>query len=114
MAAMGKKKQRRAIPRFKHPVFETHCHLDYLEGEALESTLRDAADVGVERIITIAVSPGNLDTVYAISERFDQVWCSQFKLMLRKEMDKAWQQAVDQYRKGKGKDAGRGSEGQRP
>ena len=49
-----------------------------------------------------------------IDQYVDQVWCSQSKLMLRKEMEKAWRQAVDQYRKGKGKYAGHGSEGQGP
>ena len=46
---------RRAIPRFDTPIVETHCHLDYLGDEGLESALQAAEDVGIERIVTIAV-----------------------------------------------------------
>ena len=61
------KKKRREIPRFKTPIIETHCHLDYLQGDQLTETLDQARDVGVEKIITIAVSPDNLDTVKALA-----------------------------------------------
>ena len=60
---MSKSRKRREIPRFEHPIYETHCHLDYLDAEELSDTLNRAAEVGVSRIITIAVSPDNLDTV---------------------------------------------------
>ena len=52
-------------------------HLDYLADEALESALHAAADVGIERIVTIAVSADNLDTVQRIATDHDQVWCTQ-------------------------------------
>ena len=68
---------RRAIPRFDTPIVETHCHLDYLADEALEGALDAAANVGVERIVTIAVSAENLDTVQRIATDHDQVWCTQ-------------------------------------
>ncbi|MFK8041242.1 TatD family hydrolase [Congregibacter sp.] len=71
------KKQRRDIPRFAHPIIETHCHLDYLEPGGLSEELLNARDVGVERIITIAVSPDNLDKVQAIAQREDRVYCTQ-------------------------------------
>lgn len=71
------KKQRRDIPRFAHPIIETHCHLDYLEADALAEELQAARDVGVERIITIAVSPSNLVTVQEIAQREDRVFCTQ-------------------------------------
>lgn len=71
------KKKRREIPRFQTPIIETHCHLDYLQGDELELTLAKSREVGVEKIITIAVSPDNLDTVRALANRDDYVWGTQ-------------------------------------
>ena len=68
------KKKRREIPRFKTPIIETHCHLDYLQGDQLTETLDKARDVGVEKIITIAVSPDNLDTVKALANSATDIW----------------------------------------
>ncbi|RLQ21605.1 YchF/TatD family DNA exonuclease [Seongchinamella sediminis] len=70
-------KKRRDIPRFQTPIIETHCHLDYLEGDALETTLAKSREVGVEKIITIAVSVDNLDTVRALANRGDYIWGTQ-------------------------------------
>ena len=69
--------KKRAIPVFDHPIIETHCHLDYLEGDALETALQAAREVNVERIITIAVSPDNLEKVMALAQRYPQVWGTQ-------------------------------------
>jgi TatD DNase family protein len=71
------KKERRAIPRFDTPIIETHCHLDYLDSDGLQDTLVRSRDVGVERIITIAVSPDNLDTVQALTQASPAVWGTQ-------------------------------------
>lgn len=71
------KKNRREIPRFKTPIIETHCHLDYLEPEMLELTLAKAREVGVERIVTIAVSPDNLDRVLELAHHSDDIWGTQ-------------------------------------
>jgi len=71
------KKKRREIPRFKTPIIETHCHLDYLQGDQLTETLDKARDVGVEKIITIAVSPDNLDTVKALANSATDIWGTQ-------------------------------------
>ncbi len=71
------KKQRREIPRFETPIFETHCHLDYLDGVALAETLARAGEVGVEKIVTIAVSPGNLETVRQLSQHAAHIWGTQ-------------------------------------
>lgn len=70
-------RKRREIPRFGRPLIETHCHLDYLKDQPLEAVLDQAATVGIERIVTIAVAPNNLDTVRALAERWPQVWCTQ-------------------------------------
>ncbi|GIR90497.1 MAG: hypothetical protein CM15mP89_5020 [Gammaproteobacteria bacterium] len=45
---------RREIPQFNTPIVETHCHLDYLDSQALSETLDDAFRVGIERIVTIS------------------------------------------------------------
>ena len=70
-------KKRRAIPRFNTPIVETHCHLDYLEGDAVDAVLRDAFSAGIERIVTISVSAGNLDTVRQLAESHQSIWCTQ-------------------------------------
>ncbi|TXS90185.1 TatD family deoxyribonuclease [Parahaliea maris] len=71
------KSKRRDIPHFKTPLIETHCHLDYLDQEQLEHTLERAEEVGVERIITIAVSPCNLDRVFQLAHSAPNVWGTQ-------------------------------------
>ncbi|GAB3277985.1 TatD family hydrolase [Parahaliea aestuarii] len=71
------KSKRRDIPRFQTPLIETHCHLDYLDQEQLEHTLERAREVGVERIITIAVAPGNLDRVYQLAHSAPDIWGTQ-------------------------------------
>lgn len=71
------KKKRRDIPRFDTPIIETHCHLDYLEADELQATLDMSQEVGVERIITIAVSPDNLETVQALAAASPSVWGTQ-------------------------------------
>lgn len=71
------KSKRRDIPRFSRPIIETHCHLDYLEPDALDLELSEARDVGIERIVTIAVSPSNLETVRRIAAGSDAIYCTQ-------------------------------------
>lgn len=67
----------KTIPRFSTPIVETHCHLDYLNAETLETALEAATRHGIERIVTIAVSADNLDTVRDLASRHQQVWCTQ-------------------------------------
>lgn len=69
--------RRRDIPRFQTPLIETHCHLDYLDGEALASTLQRSREAGIQRIITIAVSPGNLDKVLELAHSEPDIWGTQ-------------------------------------
>ncbi len=71
------RKTRREIPRFETPLVETHCHLDYLAEGDLQDVLERSWEVGVERIITIAVSPGNLERVRALAHASDRVWGTQ-------------------------------------
>ncbi|MEM6581799.1 MAG: TatD family hydrolase [Pseudomonadota bacterium] len=71
------KRKRREVPRFLTPIIETHCHLDYLDSDALSETLEKAEAAGVERIITIAVSPSNLELVLKLTRTHSQVWGTQ-------------------------------------
>lgn len=71
------KKARPPIPQLNGKIIETHCHLDYLSGAELESTMAKARSVGVERVITIAVSRDNQRVVKDIAARYDDVWCTQ-------------------------------------
>ena len=71
------KTKRREIPRFRTPIIETHCHLDYLDSSDLTATLQRCAEVGIADIITIAVSPENLDKVMALTRLADNIWGTQ-------------------------------------
>ena len=71
------KKKRREIPHFTTPIIETHCHLDYLDEEQLEFVLQKSAEVGIERIVTIAVSPGNIDRVMELTQHAPNIWGTQ-------------------------------------
>lgn len=65
------------LPAFTQPLIETHCHLDYLDADDLVNALSLAERVGIERIITIAVSPDNLQTVLDIASQHAPVWTTQ-------------------------------------
>ena len=65
------------LPSFQTALIETHCHLDYLNDNDLDRALELARSVGIDRIITIAVSPDNLDTVIKIAAGHHQVWATQ-------------------------------------
>lgn len=71
------KKNPRPVPVFDTPIIETHCHLDYLDPETFDEHLEKVLAVGVERIVTIAVSPDNQKVVRALTDRSDRVWGTQ-------------------------------------
>jgi TatD DNase family protein len=70
-------KKRREIPHFNTPIIETHCHLDYLDQNELAVTLEKSRAVGVERIVTIAVSPDNLQRVMELAQSQANIWGTQ-------------------------------------
>jgi TatD DNase family protein len=71
-------KKKRPIPIFDQPLVETHCHLDYIEQEhELSAVLSQASAVGIEQLVTIAVSPDNLDRVFDIARQHQGVSCTQ-------------------------------------
>ncbi len=59
---MSKKKEK-IIPKYSVGPIETHCHLDYLKGQELVDTLAKCQEYGVNKVVTIAVSPSNLQLV---------------------------------------------------
>lgn len=71
---MGK---RAPIPVGLGPFIETHCHLDYLKTHPLPELLKLAAHHGVEKVITISVSPDNLQTVIDLAQEHPMVFCTQ-------------------------------------
>ena len=71
------KKARPPIPQLNGRIIETHCHLDYLSGEEIESTMAKSRSVGIDRVITIAVSRDNQRVVQKIASQYDDVWCTQ-------------------------------------
>lgn len=58
-------------------IIETHCHLDYLEKESLEEILKKSKEVGIDKIITIAVEPDNFDKVFELSKRYEEIYFTQ-------------------------------------
>lgn len=71
------KKKKRDIPRFNSPIIETHCHLDYLKSFEISEIIEKSKEVGIEKIVTIAVEPGNLDRVIEIAKDNENVYCTQ-------------------------------------
>lgn len=70
-------KKEKTIPKLSGSLIETHCHLDYLKDKPLEELLSLAGEYNIEKLITIAVSPKNLDFVLEISQKYDSVYCTQ-------------------------------------
>lgn len=71
------KRNKRAIPIFEQAIIETHCHLDYLKEYSLEQVVEQAQEVGIEKIITIAVSPDNLEKVMHLAQQHPMIWGTQ-------------------------------------
>lgn len=67
-------KHKRDIPNFQLPIIETHFHLDYLKEGTAEEILAKARLVGIERFLTIAVSPDNLEKVIMLTEQHEDVY----------------------------------------
>lgn len=71
------KKKPRVIPSFTQPLIETHCHLDYLQQSDIADILARASELGVQRFVTIAVSPDNLATVRGLADQHESVYATQ-------------------------------------
>lgn len=60
-----------------YPLFETHCHLDYLKTDPLDEVISKCKKSHVEKIITISVDKDNLDSVLELSSKHESIFCSQ-------------------------------------
>ncbi len=56
---------------------ETHCHLDYLKDLPTNKILEKAKAEGIEKFITIAVEPDNLEIVKNLAETYEEVFFTQ-------------------------------------
>ena len=56
---------------------ETHCHIDYLKNVEAEKLILDAKNFGIERMITISVSPDNINQALALALKYPEVYCTQ-------------------------------------
>lgn len=70
-------KKRRDIPTYPHPIIETHFHLDYLKAHSKEEILSLAHQHNIEKMITISVSPENVDAVIELANTYPEVYCTQ-------------------------------------
>jgi len=55
-------------------LIDSHCHLDYFQGDELTGVLSRAAAAGVGEMVTIGTTLGQADTLRAIAEAHPNVW----------------------------------------
>ena len=56
---------------------DSHCHLDFPDfGDDLDGVLARAADAGVDTVQTICTRVTQFDTVRALAEDHERIWCS--------------------------------------
>ena len=55
---------------------DSHCHLDYFEGEERDAVLARAAASGVAEMVTIGTRLTQSDVVRAIAAAYPNVWCT--------------------------------------
>ena len=56
---------------------DSHCHLEFPDfGDELDDVVRRAGDAGIDWMVTIGTRLSAFDPVLAISERYDNVFCS--------------------------------------
>jgi TatD DNase family protein len=70
-------KHKKEIPIFSQPIIETHFHLDYLKNLSQDEIVSLSRQHNIEKMITIAVSPDNLDTVILLAEKYPYIYCTQ-------------------------------------
>ena len=58
-------------------MIETHCHLDYLKSLPIGNIVEQAHNLGIEKMITISVEPGNFSAASELAEQYPDVHCTQ-------------------------------------
>ena len=61
----------------KNKIVDSHCHLDFndFDGE-LDEIVERAKLNAVDYMLSISVDFENFQNIHAISERFDNIWCT--------------------------------------
>ena len=58
-------------------MIDSHCHLDYHPLiDDLKNVLEDASNCGVQIIQTISTKIRDMENLYSISQKYDNVFCS--------------------------------------
>ena len=58
-------------------MIETHCHLDYLKSTPIPEVVKKALELGIQKMITISVEPGNFNAASDLAEQYSSVYCTQ-------------------------------------
>ena len=64
-------------PSSKYPLFETHCHLDYLKNNDLDKVINLSKKIGIKKIVTISVSSTNFEDVQKLCKTDDMIYGTQ-------------------------------------
>jgi len=70
-------KPRPEIPLYNTPIIETHFHLDYLKSLSRDEIIARSLKQNIEKMITIAVSPDNLETAVELAMEYPTIYCTQ-------------------------------------
>lgn len=60
-------------------IVDTHCHLNILPGEqvgSVEQVIAQAKELGVERMMCVAIGPDKWQEVLSLAEQYDEVYAS--------------------------------------
>ena len=55
-------------------MIDTHSHINMIEGLTLDEIIKNAKADGVDKIIVPSAYPSDIDTVYEIAQKYDNVY----------------------------------------
>jgi len=56
-------------------LIDTHSHINMLEERSIEEALKEARENNVKKIIVPAAYPNDIDIVYELSQKYDEIYC---------------------------------------